>query len=529
MGVAVPAQHRAYSGAASRIAASNASGFKRRGTMTDVVLEIDNLTKEFPGVRAVDDVSFNIVRNTVHCLVGENGAGKSTLIKILTGAVARTSGSVVMNGKKYVAHDPRDAKQKGISTLFQELNVVDQLSIEENLTLGMEDTRFGFLRKTDKIKKMIDVLQSIEPSISPGQQVSSLSVAQKQMVEIARAVASESEVIIMDEPTAAISEEEIQRLFKIIRNLKHKNVTVIYISHRLDEVFELGEYVTVLRDGKHIETKPIREVKNRAELIKMMIGKAVYEQYIPRDLSNAENLLEVRGLRNKKLKGISFEVKRGEIVGFYGLVGAGKTELARAIYGADKYTGDIRFKGKQLELLTAKVIKSGIAMVPEERRSQGLFTLLTIMSNIPVMNMGKISKAGFINAATERSITLEYIEKLGIMTSSTEKEVAKLSGGNQQKVVFSKCLFADADLLILDEPTRGVDVGAKSEIYRIIRELSNSGKSIILCSSELSEIMNMCDRIFLLYDGSLRQTLDNCSDLDSQEVLHVCTGGEYAE
>jgi ribose transport system ATP-binding protein len=376
---------------------------------------------------------------------------------------------------------------------------------------------------------MIAVLQSIEPSISPGQQVSSLSVAQKQMVEIARAVASESEVIIMDEPTAAISEEEIQRLFKIIKGLKEKNITVIYISHRLDEIFELGDNVTVLRDGKHIETKPIHRVKDRAELIKLMIGKTVYEEFIPRDLENAENLLEVKDLCNRKLKGISFEVKRGEIVGFYGLVGAGKTELARAIYGADKYTGEILFKGRKLELLTDKVISAGIAMVPEERRSQGLFTLLTIRSNIPVMNMAKISNAGFINAATEKSSTLEYIEKLGISTSSTEKEVAKLSGGNQQKVVFSKCLFADADLLILDEPTRGVDVGAKSEIYKIIRELSNAGKSIIFCSSELPEILNMCDRIFLLYDGFLRRGLDNCEDIDSEELLHVCTGGEYAE
>ena len=306
-------------------------------------------------------------------------------------------------------------------------------------------------------------------------------------------------------------------------------MTVIYISHRLDEIFELGDHVTVLRDGKHIETKPIHKVEDRAELIKLMIGKAVYEEYIPRDLENAENLLEVKNLCNRKLKGISFEVKRGEIVGFYGLVGAGKTELARAIYGADKYTGDITFNGKKLELLTDKVIGAGIAMVPEERRSQGLFTLLTIRSNIPVMNMGKISKAGFINAAIEKSTTLQFIEKLGISTSSTEKEVAKLSGGNQQKVVFAKCLFADADLLILDEPTRGVDVGAKSEIYKIIRELSNAGKSIIFCSSELPEIMNMCDRIFLLYDGFLRQGLDNCSDIDSEELLHVCTGGEYAE
>jgi len=494
--------------------------------MSAVLLEIQNLTKEFPGVRAVDDVSFNINRNTVHCLVGENGAGKSTLIKILTGAIARTAGTILLNGKAYVAQNPRDAKQKGVSTLFQELNVVDQLTVEENLTLGVEDTWFGFLRKTDKIKKMIEVLETIEPSIKPQQRVLELSVAQKQMVEIARAVASESNVIIMDEPTAAISDEEIQRLFKIIKALKAQNVTVIYISHRLDEIFELGDYVTVLRDGKHIETKPITEVKDRAELIKLMIGKTVYEQYVERDLAGAENLLEVKNLSNKKLNDISFEVKRGEIVGFYGLVGAGKSELARAIYGADKYSGDVMFKGQKLERLPAKVIKAGIAMVPEERRSQGLFTLLTIRNNIPVMNMGKISKMGFINAGKDINATLDFIKKLGIMTSSTEKEVSKLSGGNQQKVVFSKCLFADADLLILDEPTRGVDVGAKSEIYKIVRQLSQEGKSIIFCSSELPEIMNMCDRIFLLYDGSLKAGLDNCRDIDSERLLHICTGGE---
>ena len=494
--------------------------------MSAVLLEIKNLTKEFPGVRAVDDVSFNINKNTVHCLVGENGAGKSTLIKILTGAIARTAGTILMNGKAYAAHNPRDAKQKGVSTLFQELNVVDQLTVEENLTLGMEDTWFGFLRKTDNIKKMVNVLESIEPSINPNQRVSELSVAQKQMVEIARAVASESDVIIMDEPTAAISEEEIQRLFKIIKGLKAKNVTVIYISHRLDEIFELGDTVTVLRDGKHIETKSIAEVKDRAELIKLMIGKTVYEQYVERDLTDAENLLDVKNLSNKKLKDISFEVKRGEIVGFYGLVGAGKSELARAIYGADKYSGEIIFKGKKLDQLPAKVISAGIAMVPEERRSQGLFTLLTIRNNIPVMNLGKISKMGFINAGKDLNATLDFIKKLGIMTSSTEKEVAKLSGGNQQKVVFSKCLFADADLLILDEPTRGVDVGAKSEIYKIVRQLSQEGKSIIFCSSELPEILNMCDRIFLLYDGNLRAGLANSRDIDSEKLLHICTGGE---
>ncbi len=493
---------------------------------TENVLEIRDLVKDFPGVRAVDNVSFDIKRNTIHCLVGENGAGKSTLIKILTGAYERTSGTTLLNGENYEPRNPRDARQRGISTLFQELNVVDQLTVEENLTLGLEDTMFGFLRRTDKINRMVSVMNSIEPSIHPRQQVSRLSVAKKQIVEIAKAVASESDIIIMDEPTAAISESEIERLFEIIQRLREQNVTVIYISHRLDEIFEIGDYVTVLRDGKHIGTKPISEVGQRAELIRMMIGKTVFEEYTPKEEAARDVILQVQNLSNHKLQDLSFDIHRGEIVGFYGLVGAGKTELARAIYGIDPYEGEILFKGEKLQPSPGKAIAAGIALVPEERRSQGLFTILTIRGNVPVMNMAKISRNGFINTSAERNATLEYIDKLSIATDSTEKEASKLSGGNQQKVVLSKCLFADADLLMLDEPTRGIDVGAKSEIYGIIRQLSQEGKSIMIFSSELPEIMNICDSIYLLFDGCLKASMQNGDDVDSEEIIHIVTGGE---
>ncbi len=259
---------------------------------TENVLEIRDLVKDFPGVRAVDNVSFNIKRNTVHCLVGENGAGKSTLIKILTGAYARTSGTTLLNGEEYNPHNPRDARKLGVSTLYQELNVVDTLTVEENLTLGMEDTKFGFLRKTDKINRMISVMNSIEPSIHPKQKVSTLSVAQKQIVEIAKAAATDSDVIIMDEPTAAITEGEIERLFSIIQKLREQNVTVIYISHRLREIFEIGDYVTVLRDGKHVDTKPLSEIDGRSDLIKMMIGRTVFEQYTPKEEVEREVVLQ---------------------------------------------------------------------------------------------------------------------------------------------------------------------------------------------------------------------------------------------
>ena len=492
---------------------------------TENVLEIRDLVKDFPGVRAVNNVSFDIKRNTIHCLVGENGAGKSTLIKILTGAYPRTSGRILLNGAEYSPHSTRDAKQKGISTLFQELNVVNQLTVEENLTLGMEDTTFGFIRKTDKINRIVSVMNSIEPSIKPKQLVSSLSVAKKQIVEIAKAVAAESNIIIMDEPTAAISESEIKRLFAIIKGLREKNVTVIYISHRLDEIFEIGDYVTVMRDGKHIDTKPVAQIQDRSELIKMMIGKTVFEQYMPREGERPEAILQVKNLSNHRLDDISFEVHAGEIAGFYGLVGAGKTELARAIFGADQYEGEIIFKGKKFKAAPDKAIAAGITLVPEERRTQGLFTVLTIRGNVPVMNMAKVSSAGFINDTTERNVTLEYVDKLKIATNSIEKEAAKLSGGNQQKVVLSKCLFADADLLMLDEPTRGIDVGAKSEIYNIVRQLSREGKTIIIFSSELPEVMNICDSIYLLYDGSLKATLQNGPDVNSENILHIVTGG----
>jgi ribose transport system ATP-binding protein len=345
-------------------------------------------------------------------------------------------------------------------------------------------------------------------------------------VEIAKAVAAESDIIIMDEPTAAISESEIARLFSIIRGLREKNVTVIYISHRLDEIFELGDYVTVLRDGGHIATKPVSQIQDRSELIKMMIGKTVFEEYTPKDEDCVDTILEVKNISNQRLKNISFDVHAGEIVGFYGLVGAGKTELARAIYGADEYDGEIIFKGKKLQPAPDKAIRAGIALVPEERRSQGLFTILTIKGNIPVMNMGKISRKGFINSAIERKVTIAYVDKLRISTDTIEKETLKLSGGNQQKVVLSKCLFADADLLMLDEPTRGIDVGAKSEIYSIIRQLSKEGKSIMIFSSELPEVLNICDSIYLLYDGNLRTSMRNCSDIDSENILHIVTGGD---
>ena len=352
-------------------------------------------------------------------------------------------------------------------------------------------------------------------------------MAQKQIVEIARAASSGASVIIMDEPTAALSEREVERLFRVIRRLRESDVTVVYISHKLDEVFELGDAVTVLRDGRHIETKPLAEVAGRAELIEMMIGRTVFHGYRPRVTADAPIALVAEHLTNDLLRDVSFDVRRGEVVGFYGLMGAGKTEIARAIFGADRLTdGTITLGDQRIRPTPRTAIAAGIALVPEERRTQGLFARLTIRQNIPVMNLRRLASRGVIHAAEERSAATGYVEMLRIATDSIDKSVAKLSGGNQQKVVLAKCLFANAGLLLLDEPTRGVDVGAKAEIYDIIRGLADSGTSIAVFSSELDEVLGICDRIYLLFAGSLVATVRNGPDVDPGWIMDVVTGGD---
>jgi len=490
------------------------------------VLSIHGLTKDFPGVRAVDDVSLSIESSTIHCLVGENGAGKSTLIKMLTGALLPTSGTMRINGSEYKPKNLQDAREGGIATLFQELHVVDELTVLENLTLGMERSRFGFLIKSDLDDRVIRTLKAIEPSIDPSARVSSLSVAQKQIIEIARAASSGANVIIMDEPTAALSEREVERLFGVIRRLRKEAVTVIFISHKLDEILQLGEAVTVLRDGKHIATKLLKDIAGRSALIEMMIGRSVFQSYTPSTTVRKEAVLTAKGLTNKLLKDVSFHINRGEIVGFYGLVGAGKTEIARALFGADEVSGSILFKGQKIGRSPKDTIASGIALVPEERRTQGLFTEFTIRKNIPVMNLHRMSDRGIFRSLDEQTAAVDYVNQLSIATDSIDKHVKKLSGGNQQKVVLAKCLFSQADLLLLDEPTRGVDVGAKTEIYDIIRSLAGEGKSVAVFSSELEEVLGICDRIFLLYSGSLKSEIINNADVDVSHILNIVTGGE---
>lgn len=491
------------------------------------ILEIKNITKQFPGVKALNDVSVNIKKNSVHCIVGENGAGKSTFIKVLTGAVKRDRGKLFLNGQEFEPKTIKHAMNSGMSVLFQELNVVDQLSVEQNLTLGMEETILGVIRPSSKVKEIYEILKLLDPEISLKDKVVDLSVAKKQVIEIAKAIAAKSSIIIMDEPTAALSEDEVKRLFKIIQELKHQDVTVLYISHRLEEIFEIGEYVTVFRDGEVMGTIPISTIQSKSELIRMMISKDIVQSYIPNMVNKNEKVFEVKNLNSEKLRNINFSLFKGEILGFYGLVGAGKTEIAKAIYGADKNAhGTILINNRETVIVSPKsALKNGIAMVPEERRTEGLFTKLNIRNNITIINMKKITTMGVTHLQKEKIIAKQFIKDLRIATDSEEKIVGFLSGGNQQKVVVSKCLNAESKILLLDEPTRGVDVGAKEEIHNLIRELCKEGVAIIVFSSELPELLNLCDRLVLLYEGEIKSIFINSSDIDTEEIMHIATGG----
>jgi ribose transport system ATP-binding protein len=490
------------------------------------IFEIKNLSKQYAGVKALDDVSFNIIRGTCHGIVGENGAGKSTLIKILTGAIEKTSGSVKYKGNVFNPVSTSDAIHSGISYLFQELNVINQLRVEENICLGIEETKFGILKKIDHKSKVFKILSRIDSKIDPKSLIEDLSVAEQQVVEIAKSLALDSEVIIMDEPTASLCSEEVDHLFEIINELKKQGVTVIYITHRLDEIFKIADFVTVLRDGKMVSTKPRKEITTRSELIKMMIGKVLYEKYIPNKVDRKQIAVSVKNITNSKLHNITFELYKGEILGFYGLIGSGKTEIARVLYGLDKAEGYIEiFGGKSRIANPSKAISQGLTLVPEERRTQGLCTALPLSANIPMMNYQSILSSGLVSSSKEEKLAKEYIEKLSILCRNEHQTAAYLSGGNQQKVVFAKCLNANASVLLLDEPTRGVDVGATQELFSIIRNLAKKGNSVIVFSSELPEVLGYCDRIGLLYDGELKVILENKPDIDQHMIMHIVTGG----
>ncbi len=495
--------------------------------MGETILEFKDICKDFSGVKVLQNISFAIERGTCHCLIGENGAGKSTLIKILTGVYTRSSGTILYEGKDYLVHSTKEAFKEGISCVFQELNMVDALTVRENITLGREKTKFGLLQKDDDAGDVIEVLQQIEPDIELTRLVGTLSFAQKQMLEIAKAVGSGAKVIILDEPTAALTVDEVEKLFDLIRALNARGVTIIYISHRLEELFQIGDKITVLKDGCLQDTLITKDGITRQQLISLMTGKILTEDYTPNKVNKDKVVLSVKEIVNAKLKDISFDLYEGEVLGVYGLVGAGKSETARAIYGEDVSVNEIEMNGQKYTPKNPKdSISKGIVLIPEERRQEGLCTILAIEENVPMMNYGSVVSGKLFSSGKGKHLAEKYIDLLRIVCNHPGQQVSTLSGGNQQKVVLAKCMNAAPELLLLDEPTRGVDVGAKQEIYTLIREMSANGSSVIVFSSEFPEIANLCDRVVLLHEGRVKKILENDGNLDSEYVMNIVTGGE---
>ena len=477
-----------------------------RKSQNPFILEMKNISKSFGGVDALRNVSFQCRPGTVHALVGENGAGKSTLIKILAGALLPDSGEIIFKGRKHQSLSTRKALNSGISVIYQELVLVSQMTVAENIFLGREPRKsFGIIDKNRLKIEAKMLLKQLGFEIDPDMEVGELTVAYQQMVEIAKALSKNADLIIMDEPSAILAGHELEQLFLIIESLKKRGVTIIYISHRLEEVFRIANEVTILKDGQLVGTKPIKDL-SRGELVKMMVGRTL-EEVFPVSLNQLGNpVLQVEEISTKTiLNQVSFNLREGEILGVAGMVGSGRTELARAIFGADPLTsGTIKIKGQDVVFKNpADAIRSKISLVPEDRKNHGLFTKLSILNNITLPILSKISRWGFTDKKQENEIVERERQIHSIDMTSGNQEVQYLSGGNQQKVVLSKSLQTIPEDIIMDEPTRGVDVGAKFEIYQLIRQLNKDGIAILMISSELPEILGLSDRILVMREGKI--------------------------
>ena len=487
------------------------------------ILTLKNITKEFPGVKALDDVTINIERGTIHGLVGENGAGKSTLIKVLAGIYQPNKGEIILDGKPCRFNSPIEARRAGISVVHQEIKLAEPLSVAENMFLGNVQLKNGLVDWKGMRRRAREIVEDLGMDIDINAQVSSLTVAKKQIVEIMHAINNNSRILIMDEPSAVLTDRELEVMFRIVKQLRDKGITIIYISHRLDEIFGLCSNVSVLRDGRHIDTIPVASV-DRQGLINMMVGREMGQEY-PKEVGNVGGtILEVKNLSRGILQDISFEVKSGEVFGISGLVGAGRTELARAILGIDKpESGEVYVRGKKVHYRTfADAIRDGLGLIPEDRKLQGLVQIMSVKRNTTLVNMKRVLRAGVISSSLEETLSKEYADKLHVVTPSMETEVQYLSGGNQQKVVIAKWLFQNSEILFLDEPTRGIDVGAKAEIYRLINRMAKEGKTIIMISSEMPELLGMCDRIMVMHEGHKMGEL-NAAEATQAKIMALCS------
>ncbi len=470
----------------------------------DMILNIQGLSKSFPGVKALDDVSFSIQRGTIHALVGENGAGKSTLIKILAGIYHPESGRVVLNGNPVSFKTPHEARMAGIAVVHQEVKLAEPLSVAENMFVGnLIMARGGLVNWKEMRTRAAKIIRDLGVDIDVSAPVESLTVAKKQIVEICRAVNMNCKLLIMDEPSATLTDRELEIMFGIVKRLREEGITVIYISHRMDEVFHLADNVTVLRDGKHVETLPIREV-TRENLIALMVGRELGQEYPKIAAVPGDVILEVKNLTRKgTLDDISFRVRKGEVLGISGLVGSGRTELVRAILGIDKFdSGCIYVRGKRVQYRSFQdAIRDGLGLIPEDRKLQGLVQIFSVKRNVCMVSMDKIIRRGVVRNSLESQYAAEFSKKLRVITPTLDTQVQYLSGGNQQKVVIAKWLMQNSEILFLDEPTRGIDVGAKAEIYRLINDLVKQNKTVVMISSEMPEILGMCDRVVVLHEG----------------------------
>lgn len=487
------------------------------------LLEMCGIDKSFPGVHALSNVDLTLAKGEVLALLGENGAGKSTLIKVLGGAHAPDAGTIVLDGRPIEIHRPVDAERAGIAVIYQEFNLVPSLTVSENIFLGHEMTRAGFVRKGREREAVRKVFERIGIEIDPDALCSRLTVAQQQVVEIAKALVKDAKVLVMDEPTAALTLQETDRLFQVIADLKTHGIGIIYISHRLVEIFEIADRVTVLRDGALVGTKPVDGV-DRHQLIEMMVGRRLEHEFPQRTAVIGKPRLVVENLsRGQAVKDVCFSVRSGEILGITGLVGAGRSEMARLIFGADRADrGAIRLDGRALDLRHPReAIRAGVCLLTEDRKAQGLVLMHNVRENFGLPNLARFSRRGFINERAERAAFQRYADELRIKVQHSEQRTENLSGGNQQKVVLAKWLFRNAEVLIFDEPTRGVDVGAKFEIYLIMNRLAAEGKAIIMISSELPEILGMSDRILVMHEGRVTGEIDDVGSATQEDVMKL--------
>lgn len=490
-------------------------------------VEMKGINKSFGNNKVLNDAGFFLKDGEIHALMGENGAGKSTLMKILTGVYTRDSGTVIVDGKEVVYHNPQEAEKAGIVFIYQELNVMFDLTVEENLFMGREITkRFGICDKKAMRAKAKDIMDRMGVHIPVDAVMSDLSVGQQQMVEICKALMVDAKVLIMDEPTAALTQSETEVLFEVIKSLRKKGVSIVYVSHRMEEIFELCDRITILRDGAYIDTKFIKDT-SMDDVVKMMIGREIGERFPKRTCSIGEEVLRVENLSHEKLfRNVNFSVRAGEVLGVSGLMGAGRTEIMHAIFGNMPIVGGkIFIEGKEVSIRNPReAIAAGIGFITEDRKTEGLLLEKTIAENIELTNLGKVSDKCVINAQKRGDLVKRGIEEFRIRCFGPDHECGNLSGGNQQKVVLAKWIYTDPKILILDEPTRGVDIGAKKEIYNVINEMAAKGVAVIMVSSELPEVLGMSDRIMVVHEGHVTGIV-NGADADQAKIMTLATGG----